>query len=375
MPNRVPSRILSRAVAGALALGLTAGAALAASFGDTEVKIEQVAGDLRGPWAVDFLPGGGFLVTERRGRLWHYGPEGRRQAVSNIPDVAAVGQGGLLDVMVPRDFASSREVFLSYARAQEGGGQGTALAKGRLSADGTRLENLTRLFQMAPGSSGGKHFGSRIVEGPEGHIFLTMGERGDRPAAQDLSRHNGSVIRINRDGSVPRDNPFVGREGAQPEIWSYGHRNPQGAALGPNGRIWVAEHGAKGGDEVNLIEKGANYGWPVISYGTHYSGAKIGQGTSKPGMKQPVSYWDPSIAPSGMAFYEGELFPGWQGDAFVGSLKFDYLARLSGDPLAQVAKLETRETARVRDVAVAPDGSVWFISEDRGAIYRVTPAE
>lgn len=365
-----------RGVSGtALALVLSAASALAADFGGQEVTIEEVAADLRGPWAVDFLPGGGFLVTERQGRLWHYAADGSRQQVSGTLDVAAVGQGGLLDVMVPRDFRESREVFLSYSRAQEGGGQGTALAKGRLTQDGTRLEGLTRLFQMSPGSKGGKHFGSRIVEGADGLIFLTMGERGDRPAAQDLSRHNGSVVRITRDGEVPRSNPFVGQEGAQPEIWSYGHRNPQGAALDPQGRLWVVEHGARGGDEVNLVEKGANYGWPVIAYGRHYSGARIGEGTSKPGMKQPVSYWDPSIAPSGMDFYEGDLFPEWQGDAFVGSLKFDYLARLSGDPLAEVAQLKTPETARVRDVAVAPDGSVWFISEDRGAIYRVTPAD
>lgn len=373
------TRVLQDAVktiSGVLAgIALTAGAAHAADFGGTEVRLEQVANNLSEPWAVDFLPGGGFLVTERRGRLWHYGPDGTRQAVNNVPDVATVGQGGLLDVMVPRDFAESRQVFLSYARAQEGGGQGTALAVGRLSGDGTQLEGLSRLFQMAPGNSGGQHFGSRIVEGPDGFLYMTLGERGDRPAAQDLSRHNGSVIRIARDGRIPQSNPFTGREGAQPEIWSYGHRNPQGAAMDPQGRIWVNEHGARGGDEVNLIEKGANYGWPVISYGTHYSGAEIGEGTSKPGMKQPVSFWDPSIAPSGMTFYTGDLFPEWQGDAFVGSLKFDYLARLSGDPLSEVAQLETSETARVRDVAEAPDGSIWFISEDRGAIFRIVPAD
>jgi glucose/arabinose dehydrogenase len=198
---------------------------------------------------------------------------------------------------------------------------------------------------------------------------MTMGERGDRPAAQDLSRHNGSVIRLNRDGSVPSDNPFVGQSGAQPEIWSYGHRNPQGAALDASGQLWVNEHGARGGDEVNRVKKGANYGWPVIAYGRHYSGLKIGEGTSKPGMEQPAHYWDPSIAPSGMTFYSGNI-SGWQGDAFVGSLKFDYIARLDGTTMAEVEQLKSPETLRVRDVRTGPNGGLWFISVGNGAVYR-----
>ena len=209
-------------------------------------------------------------------------------------------------------------------------------------------------------------------EGPGDTLFVTIGERGDRPAAQDLSRHNGSVIRINRDGSVPSDNPFVGQDGAQPEIWSYGHRNPQGAAMDASGQLWVNEHGAQGGDEVNRVQKGANYGWPVISYGRHYSGAKIGEGTAQDGMEQPVHYWDPSIAPSGMVFYDGAVSD-WQGNAFVGSLKFDYIARLAGDPMTEVEQIDLSDTGRIRDVGQGPDGLLWFLSEYEGGLYRLVP--
>ena len=204
---------------------------------------------------------------------------------------------------------------------------------------------------------------------------MTIGERGDRPSAQDLSRENGSVIRINRDGSIPADNPFVGVDGARPAIWSFGHRNPQGAALDQQGNLWINEHGARGGDEVNLVRKGANYGWPVISYGRHYSGAKIGEGSSKPGMEQPAHYWDPSIAPSGMMIYSGKLWPDWAGGIFVGSLKFNYIARLDAAPLAEVEQLKSRETLRVRDIREAPDGSIWFLSVGQGALFRLAPAQ
>ena len=336
-------------------------------------RVEPVVTGLDEPWGIGFLPGGGLLITERGGRLLHVA-EGASTAVSGVPDVAASGQGGLLDVMIPRDFATSREVFLSYSRPQRGG-SGTALAVGQLSDDGSTLEGTRVIFEMAPGSSGGQHFGSRIVEGPDGHIFLTMGDRGDRPSSQDLSRHHGSVVRINRDGTVPGDNPFVGREGAQPEIWSYGHRNPQGAALDLDGRLWVNEHGARGGDEVNMIRKGANYGWPVISYGRHYSGAPIGEGTAKEGMEQPAHYWDPSIAPSGMMVYSGALWPEWRGDVFVGSLKFGLISRLDATAggLREAERIEGSETERVRDIVEAPDGAIWFLSVGQGAAYRMTP--
>ena len=235
------------------------------------LNVQKIVGGLDQPWGFDFLPGGALLVTERDGRLLHIGPDGAEQNVRGVPDVVADGQGGLLDVMIPRDFASSREVFLSFSIAQPRGGAGTALARGVLSSDGTSHSDLRVLFQSARGSSGGRHFGSRIVEAVDGSLFLTIGDRGDRPSAQDLRNHNGSVIRINRTGSVPRDNPFIGQPGAEPEIWSYGHRNPQGAALDLDGKLWVVEHGARGGDEINYIKPRANYGWPVISYGVHYS--------------------------------------------------------------------------------------------------------
>ncbi len=367
---------MRKIVAGAVGfLGLIIiGAASAQTLNSSSgpIRVEPVMRGLNGAWGLDFLPGGGFLVTEKSGRLLHV--EGAAaQDVAGVPRVVDAGQGGLLDVMVPRDFERSREVFLSYAKAQ-GGGAGTALAVGRLSADGTRLSDVRVLWEMAPGSRGGRHFGSRIVEARDGTIFVTVGDRGDRPTAQDLADHAGSVIRINRDGSVPADNPFQGRAGAQPEIWSFGHRNPQGAALDPSGQLWVHEHGARGGDEINRVERGANFGWPVISYGRHYSGARIGEGTAREGMEQPALYWDPSIAPSGLAIYSGRLWPDWRGDFLVGSLKFGLISRVDGDSFREVERLEGPQTGRVRDIVEAPDGSIWYISEADGAIYRLTPS-
>ena len=336
------------------------------------VTITRVMGGLEEPWALDFVPGGGFLVTERGGKLIHVTAEGTPRAVSGVPQVFAKGQGGLLDVAVARDFATSREIFLSYAKPQQGGA-GTALSAARLSADGTALEDVRLIFEMNPGNTTDRHFGSRIVEARDGTLFLTMGDRGESDQAQQLGRHNGSVVRINRDGSVPRDNPYVRLPTARPETWSYGHRNPQGAALDPQGRLWVNEHGAQGGDEVNLVIGGANYGWPVIAYGRHYDGSKIGIGTSKAGMEQPRHYWDPSIAPSGMMIYSGKLWPDWKGDFFIGSLKFNYLSRLDPDKGWTEERIQSNDTRRVRDVAEAPDGSIWFLSVGRGGVYRMTP--
>ncbi|MFP4328554.1 MAG: PQQ-dependent sugar dehydrogenase [Paracoccaceae bacterium] len=340
--------------------------------GGPAAEVTLVADGFQGPWSLDFLPDGGFLVTEKRGRLWHLDEAGARQEITGLPEIADLGQGGLLDVVVPRDFRESRELLFTHARPLEGGA-GTALAAARWPEGSDRLEDLRILFEMTPGSSAGRHFGSRLVEGPEGHLFFTIGDRGEMQASQDLSRHNGSVIRLNRDGSVPADNPFVDESDALPEIWSYGHRNPQGAALDLDGRLWLHEHGARGGDEINRIRKGANYGWPVISYGRHYSGEPIGEGTSKPGMEQPEFYWDPSIAPSGLAIYSGELFPEWRGDFLVGSLKFDHIAVIGGDPLSEQGRIEGPQTRRVRDVTEAPDGTIWFINEPDGAIYRLAP--
>ena len=338
------------------------------------IAIEEMSAGLDEPWGIDFLPDGGWLITERGGLLRHFDGDGGEWSVQGVPEVFAEGQGGLLDVAVARDFTETRAVFLSYSAPQPRGA-GTALAEGRLSEDGERLEDIRVLFEMSEGSNGGRHFGSRIVEAPDGSIYLTIGDRGDRDMAQDLSAHHGSVIRIARDGSVPADNPFTDEADARPEIWSYGHRNPQGAALDAEGRLWVNEHGARGGDEVNLVRKGANYGWPVISYGAHYSGAKIGEGTEKDGMEQPLHYWDPSIAPSGMMIYSGALWPEWQGDLFVGSLKFGLISRLEHDgaALTEAEQIEGDETARVRDIAEAPDGSIWFLSVGTGSAYRMTP--
>lgn len=337
-------------------------------------KIEPMVVGLDEPWAVAPLADGGVLITQKGGELI-YTQGDRRTEVAGVPQVATDGQGGLLDVTLARDFDQSRMLFLTYAKPQPGGGSGTALASARLSYDGARLDDVTQLFEMAPGSSGGRHFGSRVVEAVDGTLFMTIGERGDRPAAQDNSRHNGTIIRVNRDGSVPQDNPFIGQAGVQPEIWSFGHRNPQGAGLDGEGQLWVSEHGAKGGDEVNLITKGANYGWPIISYGRHYSGAKIGEGTAKAGMEQPQHYWDPSIAPSGLLVYSGALFPAWAGDIFVGSLKFDYISRLEGNPLREVEQIKTRETERVRDIVEGPNGAIWFISVGNETVYRMVPAD
>lgn len=336
-----------------------------------ELSVTKLADGFEQPWAVEALPGGGILVTERGGALIHLRADGSRVSLKGIPKVVDRGQGGLLDVMIPRDFSKSRQVFLSYAN-RDTRSYGTALGVGQLSEDGTRLEGFKRIFQMARGSDAAKHFGSRIVEARDGTIFMTIGERGDRPSAQDRRNHNGTVIRVRKSGVIPPDNPFVGQPGTEPEIYSYGHRNPQGATLDLDGNLWVTEHGARGGDEVNAIKPGGNYGWPVISYGRHYSGFKIGEGTSKPGMEQPAHYWDPSIAPSGMMIYSGKLWPEWKGDIFVGSLKFDMISRLDGRTMAE-ERLKSRETGRVRDIIEAPSGAIWFLSVENGTLYEITP--
>ncbi len=339
------------------------------------VGITKMADGLDQPWALAFLPGDGFLVTLREGELRHYNSDGSYKRVKGLPKVFAKGQGGLLDVIVARDFPTSRLIFFSYSK-KIGNGAGTILARARLSADGKNLTGLTSIFEMVTPSRGSKHFGSRIVEAPDGTLFLTLGERGDMDQAQNVRNHNGTIIRINRDGSVPGDNPDWNSAEARPEIWTIGHRNAQGLALDLNGALWAVEHGARGGDEVNLIRPGRNYGWPVIAYGRHYSGLKIGIGTHKAGMEQPAVYWDPSIAPSGLMVYSGKLWPEWRGSFFVGSLKFDYISRLDrrGSGLIEVESLKGRRTGRVRDIREAPDGTIWFLSVDEGAVFRLSPA-
>lgn len=345
---------------------------IAVSGAHADITYAPVVTGLDTPWGLAHLPDGQVLITEKDGRMLLWNGDTLSE-VSGVPQVVDRGQGGLMDVTVARDFATTRTVFLSYSKRQQGGA-GTALATATLSPQGDALLNLRDIFVMAPGSSGGRHFGSRIVESTDGTLFLTIGDRGDRPSAQDRSTHAGSIVRINRDGSVPADNPFVDTPGVQPEIWSFGHRNPQGAGLDAQGRLWTAEHGARGGDEINLVRKGANYGWPVISYGRHYSGGRIGEGTARAGLEQPASYWDPSIAPSGLMVYQGAMFPDWRGDMFVGSLKDNYIARIeiSDDTTREVQKISNDATERVRDLAEAADGSIWFISVGNGAVYRIS---
>jgi aldose sugar dehydrogenase len=339
------------------------------------LQITPVAEGLEEPWAIGFLPDGAFLVTERDGVLKHFAaPLAEPQLVSGLPEIEVDGQGGLLDVLIPQDFATTREVWLTYAKAQDGG-SGTAIGKGTLSADGTTLEGFTDQFEMPPGSSGGRHFGARMVEAPDGTIFLTLGDRGTGPRglqSQDIAVAEGKIIHLNRDGS-----PATQLEGALPGLFSLGHRNPQGATLDLNGRLLIVEHGARGGDELNAPEAGKNYGWPVITYGVNYNGRSIGTGTAQDGMEQPLHYWDPSIAPSGLLVYSGALIPDWRGDILFGSLNSDFLGRLDPDTAADTGyaeeRISTAETGRVRDVVEAPDGSIWFLSVGNGAAYRLAP--
>ena len=340
----------------------------------TKVNVERVVSKLKVPWSVAFLPECEILVTERRGNLFHFDSRGRKTKVKHGLKIFAKGQGGLLDVVAKSDFQNSREIFLSYSATNQKGLAGTSVSRGILSRNNDQLRDETEIFEMVPGTNGNRHFGSRIVENTDGTIFITMGDRGERESSQDLTSHNGTVVRINPDGTIPENNPFINNDDILPEIWSYGHRNPQGAGLDLKGNLLVSEHGPRGGDEVNLVLEGRNYGWPVIGYGVHYSGQQVGIGTTNEGMEQPELYWDPSIAPSGLMVYSGKLWPDWKGHVFVGSLKFDYISRIDPDRNFQEAEqISLPETKRVRDVREAPDGSIWFISEDRGSIYRMVP--
>lgn len=347
------------------------------------LSVETVASGLENPWGLAFLPDGRMLVTERAGRLRIVSRSGTVSApVAGLPPVYATGQGGLLDVALAPDFASSGTIFLSYAEPREGA-SGTSVARARLVEDGgdARLDGLTVIFRQSPAAGGSNHYGSRLVFARDGTLFVTLGDRySRREQAQDLSVHIGKIVRINADGSVPDDNPFRNRNGARPEIWSYGHRNVQGAALDPaTGRLWTIEHGARGGDELNHPEAGKNYGWPVITYGRDYSGARIGEGTEKAGMEQPVKYWDPSFAPSGLAFYTGDLMPRWKGDLFAGGLAGTRLVRLKLDPtrerVIEEEVLLTDLGERIRDVRQGPDGALWLLTDDpgEGRLLRLSP--
>jgi len=342
------------------------------------VRAETVARGLEHPWALAFLPDGRMLVTERPGRLRLVGKDGRVSApLGGVPAVQARGQGGLLDVSLDPRFGENRLVYLSYAEPGDGGTAGTAVARGRLGEGG--LEAVRVIYRQRPKVSGSNHFGSRLVFARNGTLFITQGDRFNyRDSAQDLASGLGKIVRIHPDGTVPADNPFVGRAGVQPEIWSYGHRNVQGAALHPaTGQLWIVEHGPRGGDEVNRPEAGKNYGWPVITYGAEYWGPKIGEGTAKPGMEQPLYYWDPVIAPSGLFFYEGDAIPAWKGSLLIGSLRPGLLVRLRlvDGRVAQEERYLGDLGERIRDVRQGPDGHPYLLTDrSDGRILRVVPA-
>lgn len=340
------------------------------------VTLETVADGLDHPWSLAFLPDGAMLVSEREGRLRMVRDGKLSEPIAGLPEISALGQGGLLDIVLHPRFAENRLVYFSFAEPREDG-NGTSVARGRLSEDMTRLDDVLVIFRQQPGYGGGLHFGSRLVFDREGYLFITTGDRNKlRDLAQDGRTHIGKILRVTDDGEIPPDNPRI--EGWLPSIWSMGHRNVQGAALHPEtGALWTVEHGARGGDELNHPEAGKNYGWPVISYGREYSFLPIGEGTEKEGMEQPVHYWDPSIAPSGLAFYTGDAIPAWKGNLFVGALAGQHVARLTladGKVVSEEKLFE--DLARIRDVRQGPDGFLYLLTDDPapdGRILKVAP--
>lgn len=373
-----------RALAGSAALLLTGMAAFPAlsqtytSKTGLKFRAVEVVGGLSNPWGLAFLPGGDMLVTEKPGRLRLIrGGKLEREPVAGAPKVAARGQGGLLDVVPHPDFARNQLIYLSYAGDGDGGAN-TEVMRARLN--GASLEDAKVIFRAAPKVSGGNHYGSRMVFAPDGTLFVTLGDRyAYRDEAQNVANHFGKIVRLRDDGSVPDDNPFKTRANARPEIYSYGHRNVQGLALRPGTQeMWAHEHGARGGDEVNLLKPGANYGWPKITYGVDYSGMVISDKTELPGMEQPATYWVPSIAPSGMAFYDGDKLPGWKGDLFVGALAKTHLRRLrlDGTKVTEQEELLADLDERIRDVRSGPDGFLYVVTDDtrNGRVLRLEPA-
>ena len=334
----------------------------------------DAARGLEHPWGLAFLPDGGMLVTERGGRLRIVGRNGElSEPLGGVPHVRVGGQGGLLDVALSPTFTQDRLVYLSFSEPGDGGA-GTAVARGRLGERG--LDGTQTVWRQHPKAASSIHWGSRLVFRPDGTLFVTLGDRSSRDHVQDLSTTIGKIVRINADGTIPRDNPFIGRDGARPEIWSYGHRNVQGAALDARGQLWTVEHGARGGDELNNPQAGRNYGWPVITYGVDYSGAKIGAGTARPGMEQPLYYWDPVIAPSGATFYSGEAFPDWRGDLLIGSLNPGGLVRLrlGGGLVTDESHYAIDPGERIRTVRQGPDGMIYVVTDSpRGRVVRLEP--
>ena len=343
-------------------------------------EVTVLARTLNHPWSVEPLPGGDLLVTEKPGRMRIVSATGTvGEPITGVPPVFAEGQGGLLDAALSPGFETDRTIFWSFSEPRQGG-NATSVARGVLSADRRRLEQVRVIFRALPAYEGNLHYGSRLAFGPDGMLYVTLGERSDvpmRPQAQQLNSHMGKILRITTDGAAPPDNPFVGQANARPEIWSLGHRNVQAAAFDTEGRLWDIEHGARGGDELNLIEKGKNYGWPIVAYGIEYSGKAIeGAVTSRDGFVQPVYYWDPVIAPSGAQFYTGDAFPQWRGSLFVGALKEMRLVRLvirDGRVMSEEHLLTDRRQ-RVRDVRQGPDGALYLVTDQgNGELWKIAP--
>ena len=368
----------------AIAMCIVAGPAAAAESKTLQsekhaFRIVTLVQGLQHPWSLAFLPDGRMLVTERAGRLRIVSKEFTLdpKPVDGAPRVVAVGQGGMFDVVLHPKYAENGWIYLAYNGPGDGG-HGTELLRAKL--DGHRLAQERVLFRLEPKSSTGHHFGGRIVFDRKGHVYLTLGDRGDKERAQRLDDHAGSVIRLHDDGRVPADNPFVKRPGAKPEKFTLGNRNMQGAALHPQtGELWTHEHGPQGGDEINVIRAGRNYGWPVITYGVNYGiGTRIGEGTHKPGMEQPLYKWVPSIAPSGMAFYEGDKFPNWRGNLLIGALRDEMLVRLEldGEKVLKEERLIRNAIGRIRDVRVGPDGYIYLLTdESNGVLARLEPVK
>lgn len=360
---------------------LMAGAAPAAIAQETvrskaaDFRIVEVATDLEHPWGLAFLPDGRMLVTERPGRLRIVNADGSlSEPLTGLPEIYDSGQGGLLDVILDPDFASNSTIYFSYSTPVERRGT-TRIAKAKLTDTG--LEDVTVLFTATTPGSNGRHFGSRLVIGTDGYLYASIGDHGADDTAQDLSLHSGKIIRITKDGAPAPDNPFLGTAGALPEIYTYGNRNPQGMTLTPEGELWANEHGPRGGDEVNVITAGANYGWPVVTHGRAYSGLPMGEGKEKEGMTPPIQVYVPSIAPSGMAFYQGDAFKGWQGDLFIGALALTHLNRLDmedGKIVGEERLLEDKGW-RIRDVRSGPDGFLYLLTDaPDGKLVRLEPA-
>lgn len=342
-----------------------------------DFHVVSVVQDLDHPWALAFLPGGDFLVSERRGKLWRISESGSRQEIIGVPEVYHEGQGGLLDIALEPDFADGGWLYFSYAAGTDDAAN-TEVARAKLNLQQNRLQDVEVIFRAQPKVEGGNHWGSRLLFAPDGHLFITLGERFDyMKEAQNPENHLGSLIRIKPDGTVPDDNPFAGDETAMPEIYSYGHRNVQGIALNPEtDDVWAHEHGPKGGDEINIIKPGANYGWPAVTFGISYWGTTISDKTSAPGMEDPVLQWTPSIAPSGMVFYTGDKFPQWKGDLFVGALAQQHLRRLEldGDQITAQEELLKDRGERIRDVRQGLDGYLYILTDESdGELLRLEP--